>query len=170
MNTNFDVFLSYQWDIKPKIRSLYKILTEEYNLKVWMDDHELNPSGNLYDQLVTGLKSSKYFLCFITKKYSESKDCKFEIEYASNLNAKIIVIMMEDLQMKEIGSVGWIINVKTRIRMFQQVKSENIYSYIYIECIMRLILFIVKLISGRRWAGHVWLFVQYVHLWVVKLT
>ena len=65
MNTNFDVFLSYQWDIKPKIRSLYKILTEEYNLKVWMDDHELNPSGNLYDQLVTGLKSSKYFLCFI---------------------------------------------------------------------------------------------------------
>ena len=55
MSKKFDVFLSYQWDIKSKIKSLYKLLTEEYKLKVWMDDHELDHTGNLYDQQVTGL-------------------------------------------------------------------------------------------------------------------
>ena len=141
MTENFQVFLSYQWDIKPEIRSIYKILTEEYNLKVWMDEHELKPTGNLYDQLTTGLNNSKYVLCFITKKYSQSKNCKFEIEYASNLNEnnenKIIVKMMEDLKMREIGSVGMIINVKTRINMFQQSKLENIWSGELFELLLK---------------------------------
>ena len=35
---------------------------------------------------------------------------------------------MEDLQMKDINSVGLIVNVKTRINMFQQANLENIWS------------------------------------------
>ena len=127
MNENFDIFLSYQSDIKPEIRSLYKILIEKYNLKVWMDDHELTPTG--YDQLANGLNNSKYVLCFITQRYLDSENSKFEIDYLSKLDEnKIIVIMMEDIEINEISGIGLVINGKTPINMFQQANLENIWS------------------------------------------
>ncbi len=47
----YDVFLSYQWDIKPQVIKLYNELTNNQKLKVWMDEFELGP-----DRLVDGNK------------------------------------------------------------------------------------------------------------------
>ncbi len=40
----FDVFLSYNWDIKSQVTNFYKHLTESQKLKVWMDDFQMGPN------------------------------------------------------------------------------------------------------------------------------
>jgi hypothetical protein len=39
----FDVFLSYQWDVKPSVMKLYEKLTD-LGLRVWMDQFEIGTS------------------------------------------------------------------------------------------------------------------------------
>lgn len=67
LNSDYDVFLSYQWDIQEHVMSLYKTLTEEYNLKVWMDRHEMG-SNRLASELAKAITNSKVFLCCITQR------------------------------------------------------------------------------------------------------
>jgi hypothetical protein len=40
----FDVFISYNWDVKPQVLRLYKILTEKHDLRVWIDEYEMGSS------------------------------------------------------------------------------------------------------------------------------
>jgi len=42
----FDVFISYQWDIKESVTMLYDQLTKIHGLRCWMDDFEMD-SGDL---------------------------------------------------------------------------------------------------------------------------
>jgi hypothetical protein len=37
----YDVFLSYQWDVKESVTRLYTQLTETHGLRCWMDDFEI---------------------------------------------------------------------------------------------------------------------------------
>jgi len=41
---SFDIFISYNWYVKPQILRLYKILTEKYDLRVWIDEYEMGSS------------------------------------------------------------------------------------------------------------------------------
>ena len=116
-NELFDIFISYNWESKDKVKILYRKLSNEYNLKVWIDDNQLD-NNLLYDQLVNGIKNSKIFLCCITKKYSESFNCIREINYASELRKPFIVLMFEELSINEIGCVGFIITPLLRFNCF----------------------------------------------------
>lgn len=109
----FDIFISYQWDVKDKVKLLYNKLTNEYKFKVWLDDNELD-NNMLYDQLVEGIKKSTLFLCCVTKKYAESVNCIREINFASESKKKMIVLMFEKLVINELNSVGFIISPLTR--------------------------------------------------------
>ena len=55
------------------------------------------------------IKESRIFVCFITKEYYESHNCNLEIEYANTLKKKMIVLMIERLEIKDLGGVGFII-------------------------------------------------------------
>lgn len=37
----FDVFLSYNWDVQPHVINLHRELTDKHGLKVWMDFYEM---------------------------------------------------------------------------------------------------------------------------------
>jgi len=37
----YDVFLSYQWDVKESVTRLYTQRTETHGLRCWMDDFEM---------------------------------------------------------------------------------------------------------------------------------
>ena len=82
---NFDVFLSYNWGVKPQVTALYRELTGKQGLKVWMDDFELGQE-RLADELSGAIYHSKVFMCCITKKYCESENCKDELDYAKNIS------------------------------------------------------------------------------------
>jgi hypothetical protein len=124
----FDIFLSYQWDIKNDVRQLYTKLTEELNYKVWMDEHELKGGTNLYDQITKGLNDTVCLIALVTKKYSKSENCKLEIEYAQSNNIPMIVLMMERIEIKDLGSVGLVINRKTRLNFYKEADKTKLWT------------------------------------------
>ena len=123
LNEKFDLFLSYNWGIKENVRQLYQKFTTNHNLKVWIDDEQLDNAG-LYEQICEGIKNSKCFVCCITKKYTESANCQREISYATNINKPLIVLMFEDLAIADIsGSVGFIITPLLRFNLFNDMHT-----------------------------------------------
>jgi hypothetical protein len=90
----YDVFLSYNWAHKPYVRKLYENLKDQYNLKVWIDDIELDNSS-LTAQLANGITKSSIFVCCITKEYSKSENCKQEFFLAKRRKKPMIILMLE---------------------------------------------------------------------------
>ena len=41
---SFDIFISHNWDVKPQVLKLYKILTEKNGLRVWIGEYEMGSS------------------------------------------------------------------------------------------------------------------------------
>jgi hypothetical protein len=129
----FDVFLSYQWDIKDSVKMLYTQLTKTHGLRCWMDDFEmgsgsLNESKFIYFEcegllltyifdidfltqlgIINGITNSSVVLCCITKKYTESKNCVREITFADQSSKPLEILMFERLKVNEIGEIGFII-------------------------------------------------------------
>ena len=64
------------------------------NFTVWMDDKELDNS-DLDEQLANGIAKSRVFLCCVTKKYSQSDNCKKEITFATTKKKPMIILMFE---------------------------------------------------------------------------
>lgn len=64
--TEFDAFVSYQWNSKPTINRLYEYLTEKKGLKVWIDSHEMGTT-NLTDEIAKGFLIISYFI--LQKKF-----------------------------------------------------------------------------------------------------
>ena len=115
---HFDVFISYNWDVKPAVKQLYQELTSKHKLKVWLDEFELGQS-RLADELSSAIYNSSVFLCCITKKYSESENCKDELDYAKNLKKQMVVLMFERISMEELGGVGFTIGPKVRFNCYK---------------------------------------------------
>ena len=104
-----DVFISYNWGHKQQVKEFHDKLAAS-GLSAWRDEKELlNNELPLSGQLASAIKKSKLFLCFISKKYSQSHNCILEIEYANTLRKKILVLMLENLKMEELDGVGLII-------------------------------------------------------------
>ncbi len=89
----FDIFLSYNWDHKAHVEKLYQKL-QQLNLTVWIDDVELDNS-DLDEQLANGIAKSRVFMCCVTKKYSQSENCKKEFSFATTKQKPMIVLMLE---------------------------------------------------------------------------
>ncbi|CAF0857568.1 unnamed protein product [Brachionus calyciflorus] len=106
--TSYDIFISYNSEIKDKVIKLYRQLTQKHKFTVWMDQYEIG-SSRLSDELSHAILNSKIFLCCITKKYSESENCKDEICYAKIFKKNMIVLMFERLTITDLGGVGFII-------------------------------------------------------------
>jgi hypothetical protein len=77
----YDAFLSYQWNIKHQVKLLYEYLTENHQLKIWVDDYETEAivSSNLYDEIAKAIQKAKVFICCITLDYSKSENCRREL-------------------------------------------------------------------------------------------
>ncbi|RNA33955.1 hypothetical protein BpHYR1_035138 [Brachionus plicatilis] len=114
--SKFDIFLSYQWEIQDKVKELCRQLTLS-GLKVWMDIYQL-AGGNLHTEIVNGISNSKIFVCCITKKYSESKNCENELCFAYDSNQKIIAIMFEKVTLGDLMGVGLMLARLLRINAF----------------------------------------------------
>ena len=75
------------------MRKLYEKLIQ-LNLKVLVDFKDLGYTP-LTDQLADGILKARVFICCITKKYSESDNCKLEFSFAKTNKKPMIIIMLE---------------------------------------------------------------------------
>ena len=98
----YDVFISYNWGIKHGVEKLHEKL-EEAGLTVWRDKNLVSGSTSLFEQLGKQIRQSKVFLCFLTKAYLQSDNCRKEFNYASKLKKKIIYLMIDRLSPEDIG-------------------------------------------------------------------
>ena len=133
----FDIFLSYNWDCKDLVKTLYEKLTTELNYKVWLDDQQLDSSHMLFEQLCEGIKNSKCILCCVTKKYTESDNCIREINFASVSRKPLIVLMLERLDISEIGSVGFIIAPLTRLNFYKEQNADLMWTGLMFESLKK---------------------------------
>jgi hypothetical protein len=91
----YDVFISYNWEIKAQVRKLYQVLTS-LNYKVWLDERELSAgSSPLTAELALAIRDSKVIISCLTTDYCRSFNCNLELEYASAKKKQIIVLMIE---------------------------------------------------------------------------
>jgi len=101
----FDVFISYNWEIKDQVKKLYQVLTS-LNYKVWMDQTDLNAgSSPLTVELALAIKNSKVILSCLTKDYCKSYNCNSEVEYASAKKKQIITLMIERIDTTKIDEI-----------------------------------------------------------------
>lgn len=114
--SKFDIFLSYQWAIQEKVKELHHQLTK-LGFRVWMDVYQM-AGGNLHSEIVNGIKNSEIFVCCVTTKYSESKNCENELCFAYDSNKKIIAIMFEKVTLGDLMGVGLILARLLRINAF----------------------------------------------------
>ena len=125
MSNLYDIFISYQWASKPLVEKIHeKLVVTEYD--VWRDDEQLT-GNDLNEQLINGIQNSACIVCFITKKYSESENCKREISYASSLKKQMLIVMLENVSIKDLGSIGFIINPLTRFNFYKEEDLKNLF-------------------------------------------
>ena len=132
-STSADVFISYNWNCGKLVERLYAKLTS-LGISVWRDIINLNQTsepltlqlgfkfvfillvGQLHLRLIgrliykaNAISGCKIFMCLITSAYYKSRNCNLEIEYANTLKKKMIILMIENLRIEELGAIGFII-------------------------------------------------------------
>ena len=100
-----DVFISYNWNSKNQVKDLYKMLTNTYGYKVWLDDEQLNAGNQLFSELAKAIDHSKVFICCLTADYCKSKNCNLEFYYAYESNKPMIILMIENLKPYDITKI-----------------------------------------------------------------
>ncbi len=110
---NNDVFISYNWDHKKFVMRFYEELKNNFKLKAWIDDFELKHTS-LSLQLAKAITDSRVFVCFITKKYSESDNCKLEFFLAKRKKKPMIIIMLEPFDDNIAPEIEMVINTERR--------------------------------------------------------
>ena len=100
-----DVFVSYNWKLKSKVRVLQQKL-DSAMITTYLDEKNSNNNQkSLTTQSISVIKNSKIFLCCITHDYCESNNCNLEIEFAKALEKPIIALMFDDLNIKDINQI-----------------------------------------------------------------
>jgi hypothetical protein len=107
-NDKCDIFISYNWGIKEAVEKFHEKL-ETNGFRVWRDKFLKQGHDSLFEQLGKKIKESTVFLCFLTKGYVKSDNCRKELNYATKLNKTIIYLMIEQMSSDDIGEeIGFI--------------------------------------------------------------
>jgi hypothetical protein len=105
--SSYDVYISYNHDYDHQVKTLHYELSISHNIPCWFED--LMSNRLLFEDLSKGIRSSKVFICCLSKKYAESKYCIDELIYAYNLRKKILVLMLDNLSENDLGTIGLVI-------------------------------------------------------------
>ena len=98
MNLN-QIFISYERS-QDLVKEIAKNL--ETNHKIWIDDNNMILGETLHKNIQDGINSSEIVLAFVTMAYCESLNCQLEIQYATRIKKKIIYIVLEKLNVREL--------------------------------------------------------------------
>ncbi|XP_033108907.1 uncharacterized protein LOC117110328 isoform X2 [Anneissia japonica] len=96
VDTDADVFISYQWDHQPQIKKLYQRLTD-LGYSCWLDIKQMGGGDPLYSKIDKGLRKAKVVISCVTPKYSLSANCRREVSLSDALRRPIIPILLQQM-------------------------------------------------------------------------
>lgn len=107
----------------------------EYNdVSVWFDRRNLRcTEGSLHHQLAKGIEESEYFLCFVTKKYDNSENCRLEFHWSRKLGKKQVIIMLEKVDTSLLSHIGIMIEPQLRINYYQNNDPQEIFNCVKVD-------------------------------------
>ena len=127
---NFDVFISYnQKSSKDVVDKIAKRLEASEKFKIWIDHDLMSAGTELYKKMEEGLRQSEIVLCFITKEYCESENCRFELAFTiENKLKRIFIILEPNIQKQNLNGVGILIAGSLRFNAYKPPNTFNPWS------------------------------------------
>ncbi len=92
----FDAMISYQWNVQPQIKELYRHLTEDRGLKVWLDIAEMGTGEALFAEIDAGIRGASVIISCITKAYAKSPNCQKEVSLFRSLGKPAVFVVFEE--------------------------------------------------------------------------
>ena len=101
------VFVSYQWDSQRVVMKLRDRLSAE-GFGCWMDVGQIGAGDQLYEEIDKGIRACRVFLSCVTKRYTQSRNCRREVTLANLYQKPIIPILMEKIEWPPAGSLAFV--------------------------------------------------------------
>lgn len=91
---SYDVFINHRGpDVKHTLAAkIYKMLTSDMGLRVFLDDKEFELGDNLATELDSAIKSSSLHIAIFSENYAQSRWCLDELTLMRRTGAKIVPI------------------------------------------------------------------------------
>jgi hypothetical protein len=123
LNNKFDIFISYQWDIKELVLQLYNFIHKKVTKKIWLDKFQIKSGTVLFEELKQGIDNSSTIICCITKAYARSQNCQDEFGYSLFTKKPMLVLVFEKLDLaNDIGWIGFKIVNTTRCNIYKDLE------------------------------------------------
>jgi hypothetical protein len=129
-SVKYDIFISYEHSNQQDILRFSDYLRVKHKFKVFFDMDDVNSGEPLGKTLLTALDNSKVFVCFITKRYANSRNCQDEFNWAFiKRQQPTIIVMLERIgDFSELGEIGFRIFRQIRINLFKDVDVFQTFS------------------------------------------
>jgi hypothetical protein len=105
------LMISYSWDSQQVCTEIYKSLKND-DYEVWFDIEHMH--GNTFSATAQAVEDADIILVCITKKYSQSRNCQAEAEYAW-VKQKTMIFLLLQPKYKPTGWLGNILGAKLYI-------------------------------------------------------
>ncbi|HEY9645253.1 MAG TPA: TIR domain-containing protein [Chroococcidiopsis sp.] len=106
-----DVFISYCRRNKTFIQKLHERLTNE-GRDLWIDWEDIPPNADWRAEIADGIQKADTVLFALSPDWLASYECKVELEQAVQMNKRLLPIVCEEVQYKEVdpslASLNWI--------------------------------------------------------------
>ena len=96
-----DVFISYSRTDAEFVRRLHAHL-EARQKAVWVDFEDIPPASRWADELKRAIEASNTFAFVISQASVSSPECRKELDYAVQLNKRIIPLRLRDIGQAEL--------------------------------------------------------------------
>jgi len=126
----FDIFISYnQKSSKDVVDTIALRLQNNEMFRVWIDHDIMSAGTQLYQKMEEGLRQSEIILCFITKEYCESENCRFELSFTiENKLKRIFIILEPNLNKQNLYGIGILIAGSLRFNAYKPPNTFNPWS------------------------------------------
>jgi WD40 repeat protein len=106
-----DVFISYARKDEQFVRALADELIR-HGKDVWVDWEDIPATADWWNKVRAGIEESPLFLFVLSPPSLRSKVCRNEIDHASGLNKRIVPILLNEVDQREvppaIGAPNWV--------------------------------------------------------------
>jgi hypothetical protein len=128
-----DIFISYAGYDKESFVLPFLEIAKSKGLACWFDPEQIYWSQNFIDKIKQGIQTSRFFVPFLSRKYMESSNCRFEYDYTRSIGTiNILPIIVEDDSIQ--SHYPELFQEHTR----KFIVTKNNYHQLYLSCVFEI--------------------------------